>query len=127
MKQLLILLLALPACTMGPVATSKGVSLGGTIFTKSDGLYAKYDGPFGKMEYGTVKNDETIIPSKISNYYGLKAAIGGTVAALRTTESTKRVLSGHEVQKTGIKSAAEVEKLKILNPIEEEIPLTPAP
>lgn len=102
--------------------TPKGVSLGGTIGTKSEGYYARYDGPLGKLEYGTAKNDETVIPGKIANYHGLKAATNGAVSMLRTTESTKRVLGSQEVTKEGIRSAERVESLRILNPVEPPLP-----
>ncbi len=108
-----------PACTFGPIATKKGVSMGGSALTKNKGYYARYEGEFGKIEVGNNESDETIIPGKLINYYGIKSAMEGATAALRTTESTKRILSGHEASKHATTSAADVEKLKILNPVEE--------
>ena len=86
--------------------------------TKMEGYYARYDGPFGKIEVGNIRNDETVVPGKLINYYGVKAATDGAVSMLRTTESTKRVLGSQEVTKQGIQSAERVESLKILNPVE---------
>lgn len=90
---------------------------------KTEGYYARYDGPFGKIEVGNTRNDETVVPGKVTNYYGIKAVTDGTVSMLRTTESTKRVLGSQEVTKQGIQSAERVESLRILNPVE----VVPAP
>ncbi len=131
MKPILLLsILALPACTVNPFIRSGEtvVSLGGSIFTKTAGESGYYEGPLGKLGYANATKDETVVPGKLINYYGIKSAINGATAALRTTESTKRILSGHEVSKHATSTAADVEKLKILNPIEEAVPaVIPAP
>ena len=77
-----LLCLLLASCTVGPVITATSVSLGGTVMTKSKGYYARYDGPLGKIETGTAETDETVIPGKVANYYGIKAATDGAVALL---------------------------------------------
>ena len=92
--------------------------MGGTALTRTEGYYARYDGPYGKIEVGTAKTDETVVPGKLINYYGTKAITNGMVDALKTTEGTKQVLSGHDVTKEGIKATKEVESLKILHPVE---------
>lgn len=109
----------MPSCTVGPVITASGVSLGGTVFTKSDAHYAKYDGPLGKIEYGTLKGDETVIPTKAINAYTIGEAIRGATSAFRTSESTTRILAKDQTAREASKNAAEVEKLRILNPVEE--------
>jgi hypothetical protein len=119
---LLATLLWLPSCSFGPVATTKGVSLGGSLFVKTKGHYATYDGPFGKLSYGTTENDETVVPSKVSNYYGIKAAADAASSMLKTTESTKRVLGSQGVATESIKSSERVESLRILNPVESATP-----
>ncbi len=124
MKRLLFLPAALlmPSCTVGPVITASGVSLGGTVFTKSDAHYAKYDGPLGKIEYGTLKGDETVIPTKAINAYTIGEAIRGATSAFRTSESTTRILAKEKTAQSAASNAADVEKLKILNPVEEIVP-----
>lgn len=107
---------------MGPVITASGVSLGGTVFTKSDANYAKYDGPLGKIEYGIIKGDETIIPAKIINAYTIAEVVRGATSAFRTSESTSRILAKEQTARSAANNAAEVEKLKILNPVEEIVP-----
>jgi hypothetical protein len=125
MKPALFLLLALlPACTVKPTIRSGQtvVTLGGSIFTKTTGETASYSGPLGNLNYSTATNDETVVPGKIVNYYGIKSAVNGATAALRTTESTKRILGAQQVSKEATRSAADVEKLRILNPVEIPVP-----
>jgi len=122
----------LASCTVGPVITANSVSLGGTLMTKSKGNYARYDGPLGKIETGTAETDETVIPGKVANYYGIKAAADGAVALLKTKETTTRVLAREETSRAATQSAASVEKARIAaTPLEEAaetVPaLTPAP
>ena len=137
MKALLLFCLILPACTVRPTvrnAAGDMATLGGSIFTKSSSETAYYKGPLGEMGYSDLGKDETVIPGKIVNYYGVKAAIDGATASMRTQESTTRILAKEETKKAGIQSAERVESLKILNPVEEAAPvfnpatgLTPAP
>jgi len=105
------------SCTSGPVVTEKRVWMGGTAMTKTKGYYSKYSGPLGTIEVGTAENDETVIPGKLMNYYGIKAATDGTVALLNQKETTTRVLAKEETSRVGIKSAASVEKLRITTPV----------
>ena len=123
MKTILLLCLALPACTVRPMMKSGDsyVSLGGSVFSKSNSETASYSGPLGTLSYKDTGKDETVIPGKIVNYYGLKTAAEAATSMLRTKESTARILAKEETKKVGIKSAADVEKVKILNPVEEEI------
>lgn len=120
----LLSILSLPACTIKPTIRrgSTVVTLGGSIFTKTAGEKSSYAGPLGNLNYETAINDETTIPGKLINYYGIKAAITGTTDALRTTEKTKRVLGAQDVSKHATSTAADVQKLRILNPVEEFIP-----
>ncbi len=113
-----------PACTVNPFIRSGEtvVSLGGSIFTKTAGESGYYEGPLGKLGYANATKDETVVPGKLINYYGIKAAVTGATEALRTTESTKRILSGHEVQKTGIQSTERIELKKLEIPVEEALP-----
>lgn len=129
MKSLLFLCLILPACTVRPTIRSGDqlVTLGGSIFTKSSSETASYSGPLGTMSYADFGKDETVIPGKIINYYGIKAAVDATTASMRAKESTTRVLGQQDVQKQTIQSAERVESLKILNPVEEAIPAAVIP
>jgi len=121
MKTLLFLPAALlmSSCTVGPMITASGVSLGGTVFTKSDAHYAKYDGPLGKIEYGTIKGDETVIPTKAINAYTIGEVVRSATSAFRTSESTTRILAKEKTAQQAAQNATEIEKLKILNPVEE--------
>ena len=115
------------SCTIGPMITPSGVSLGGTVFTKSDAHYAKYDGPLGKVEYGTIKGDETVIPTKVINAYTSAEVVRGATSAFRTSESTSRILAKEKTAQSAANNAAEVEKIRILNPVEviETAPIAP--
>lgn len=119
--------LLMSSCTIGPMITPSGVSLGGTVFTKSDAHYAAYDGPLGKVEYGTLKGDETVIPGKVINAYTIAEVVRGATSAFRTSESTSRILAREKTAQSAAHNAAEVEKLKILNPVEvtESVPVAP--
>ena len=120
--------LACASCTVRPLIRSGDslVSLGGSIFTKSSGETASYSGPLGTLSYTDTGKDETVIPGKIVNYYGIKAATEAATSAFRTSESTTRVLAKEETKKAGIQSAERVESLKILNPVEEAAPAAAA-
>ncbi len=122
------MVLACASCTVRPLIRSGDsmVSLGGSIFTKSSGETASYSGPLGTLSYQDTGKDETVIPGKIVNYYGIKAAIDGVTAATRTKESTTRILAKEETAREATRSAADVEKLKILNPVEEAAPAAAA-
>ena len=117
----------LPACTVRPVIRSGDqlVSLGGSIFSKSSGETASYSGPLGNLSYADTAKDETIIPGKVVNYWGVKAATEAATSMFRTSESTTRILAKEETSRAATSSAAEVESLKILNPVEEAIPTAP--
>ena len=129
MKRLLFLCLALPACTVRPVIKSgdQVVSLGLSIFSKSAGETASYSGPLGNLSYADTAKDETVIPGKVVNYWGVKAATGAATSMFRTSESTTRVLAKEETSRAATSSAAEVESLKILNPVEEVAPVVTNP
>ena len=120
MKTLLLLLLPLASCTVHPLIRSGDtvVSLGGSIFTKSASSSANYSGPLGELSYKETGRDETIIPGKVVNYWGLKAATDAATSMLRTKESTTRILAKEETSRAATKSAAEVETVRILNPVE---------
>jgi hypothetical protein len=120
MKALLFSLFMLPACTVRPVIRSGDqlVSLGGSIFSKSSGETASYSGPLGNLSYADTAKDETVIPGKVVNYWGVKAATEAATSMFRTSESTTRILAKEETSRAATSSAAEVESLKILNPVE---------
>lgn len=122
---LLAALLSLPSCASGPVATRNTVWMGGSVGTKSKGHYARYSGPFGTIETGNLETDETLVPRAVITGQNIRAGLAATTSMFRAGESTKRVLSGHSVEKAGIKSAENIEKAKLAMP--EEIPTTPAP
>lgn len=118
----LILPCLLASCTVGPFIKGPGgqvASLGGSIFTKTAGESSSYSGPLGNLTHTSASKDETVVPGKLINYYGLKAAINGLTDITKTTEATKTTLSTDSVSKNATNQAAEVEKLKILNPVEE--------
>ena len=137
MKALLLLTFLLPACTVRPsikMADGSVATLGGSIFSKSTTETAFYKGPLGEMGYTDYGKDETVIPGKVVNFWGIRATLDAATASMRTQESTTRILAKEETKKTAIKSAEKVESLKILNPVEEAAPvfnpatgLTPAP
>ena len=137
MKALLLLPFLLPACTVRPsikMADGSVATLGGSIFSKSTTETAFYKGPLGEMGYTDYGKDETVIPGKVVNFWGIRATLDAATASMRTQESTTRILAKEETKKTAIKSAEKVESLKILNPVEEAAPvfnpatgLTPAP
>ena len=119
--------LACAACTVRPLIRSgeSVVSLGGSVFTKSAGETASYSGPLGTLSYSDTGKDETVIPGKIANYYGVKAVTEAATSMFRTSESTTRILAKEETSRAATSSAADVEKLKILNPVEEAVPVNP--
>jgi hypothetical protein len=119
--------LACAACTVRPLISSGDsvVSLGGSIFTKSAGETASYSGPLGTLSYNDTGKDETVIPGKIANYYGVKAVAEAATSMFRTSESTTRILAKEETSRAATTTAADVEKLKILNPVEEAVPVNP--
>jgi len=118
---LAMVLAILTGCTVGPIATEKGVSLGGSWMTKNKGYYARYNGPLGVLETGSAENDETVIPGKVVNYYGIKAATEGAVSLMRTREGTARLVERETTKRAGIQTGGEVEKLRILNPAPEAV------
>ena len=120
MKHLLFLCLALPACTVRPMmkAGDSYVILGGSVFSKSTSETASYSGPLGTLSYTDTGKDETIIPGKVVNYWGVKAATEAATSMWRTSESTTRILAKEETKKAATSAAADVEKLRILNPAE---------
>lgn len=120
---LLLLLLTLTGCTVKPTIRSGQtvVTLGGSIFTKTSGEVSSYSGPLGNLNYATTSTDETVVPGKLINYYGIKAVTAGLTSGLRTTESTKRILAKEETSRAATKSAAASTDLKTLNPVEETI------
>jgi hypothetical protein len=129
MKPILLLCLALPACTVRPVMKSGDsyVSLGGSIFSKSTSETASYSGPLGNLSYADAGKDETVIPAKVVNYYSVKAISEAATSMFRTSESTTRILAKEETSRAATSSAAEVESLKILNPVEEVAPVVTNP
>ena len=120
-KLLLLLPFLLASCTNDPfIRTPEGavVSLGQTWLKKESGVSKGYEGPHGKLWVNRTSGDETVVPGKVVNYYGIKAVTQGAVDMLNTTESTKKVLGAQDVTKQGIQSAERVESLRILNPVE---------
>lgn len=133
MKKLAVLLPILSAVLVGceqlPVATMPdGTKIDGgrTFLTKSAGKKVDITHPSGfAMNYQSTGHDETIVPVKGIGAYTKIGLAKELTNALRTTESTKRIVSGHEVQKTGIRSAERVRTTEILNPapIEAALPV----
>jgi hypothetical protein len=74
---LLYCLSLLTGCTTGPVITKDKVWLGGSALAKTAGYYAEYTGPLGTLKTGTTTTDETVVPGKLTNLSGLKAAATG--------------------------------------------------
>jgi hypothetical protein len=120
-KSIALWVLACVSCTVRPLISSGDsvVSLGGSVFTKSNGETASYSGPLGTLTYNDTGKDETVIPGKIANYYGIKAVTEAATSMFRTSESTTRILAKEETSRAATTSAADVEKLKVLNPVEE--------
>lgn len=96
------------------------------MMTKTEGYYAEYDGPFGKIKVGNSKSDETGVP---------KAAITGYTAigigkqlldSTRAKESTTRILAKEKTAQQANQTAASIEKIRILNPVETPIPAAPS-
>lgn len=125
MKAILPFLLLLPACTVRPTirdASGNMATLGGSIFSKSSSETASYSGPLGTMSYTDFGKDETVIPGKVVNYWGIKATIDGLTATTRAKESTTRILSKEDTKRQAIQSTERVDSLKVLNPVEEAAP-----
>ncbi len=117
MKTLLLIPIAacLNACTAGPVATKDGVFMGGSVGTKSKGHYAKYDGPHGKIEWGSTDKDETVIPATYIKGGVIKALSSDALSAHDTTNATTQAIGAQGVQKTQINATKAVD-LKKLSP-----------
>lgn len=111
-------------CTIRPTmrAGEATITLGGSLFTKSRGEIASYQGPHGSLYYQDVGRDETVVPSKLINYYVAKSLINGATTVIKGSQRTTRFIAGERTTRQGIRSAAEVEKLRILNPAEELVP-----
>ncbi len=118
--------LFLTSCEVLPTAKLADGSIitgGMTAFTRSQSKNVSVTHPNGlAMTYNTTGHDETIVPAQVASVKKLGIITDGATSLFRTAESTKRVLSGHEVSKHATSTAADVEKLKILNPVEEVIP-----
>lgn len=131
MTRIILLCLALPACEVLPTAKLVDGSIiagGATFLTKSTAKAVNIEHPNGlKLNYATTGHDETIIPGKYLNLKGMEVAADALTSTFRTSESTTRILAKEETKKVGIQSAADVEKVKILNPVEEVIPAAVIP
>ncbi len=125
----LILFLPLISCEVLPTAKLADGSIitgGGTIFAKSQSKSVTVTHPNGlAMTYSSTGHDETVVPTKVIASKTTLGLAGYARDAFRTSEGTKRVLSGHDVEKTGIQSTERVELKKL--DIPEEAPLEVAP
>lgn len=122
-----VALFSLPSCSFGPVATQKAVWMGGSAGTKTKGHYARYSGPLGTIETGNLETDETMVPRAVITGQNIRAGLSATTSMFRSGESTKRILSGHSVEKAGIKSAENIEKARLALPPEAAVATIPAP
>ncbi len=77
------------------------------------------------MTYGSTGHDETVVPTKVIASKTTLGLAGYARDAFRTSEGTKRVLSGHDVEKTGIQSTERVELKKLDIPPEAPLELAP--
>jgi hypothetical protein len=127
---LLIVFILLPSCSVRPTIKSGEtiVTLGGSMFSKSDNETAGYTGPLGSLSYASVKHDETVVPAKAINSYTTIGLAKEVTKAFDTSEATKVKLGEQSVSKNATNKAAASADLKTLNPVEEAIPsVTPAP
>lgn len=127
MKPLLLILTSpfFIAATCRPtVRDSQGnfATLGGSVFSKSENESAYYKGPLGEMGYASVKKDETVVPKAVISSRTTLGLAGYAKDAFGMGEKTKVALGAQDVTKHGVSTAADVEKLKILNPVEEVAP-----
>jgi hypothetical protein len=127
---LLLVMLALPACTVPQFAYNPGtgeyVSNGGSLMTKSTDEEA-----FAQTASGTILSrriigkDETVVPRAYFWEKGISTAVGHAAGAFRTAESSRRILSGHSVQRAGIRAARDVRLAEIAVPA-TEVPVAAA-
>ncbi len=127
LRLLSILILAtFPACSVRPTIKSGEtvVTLGGSIFSKSDNETASYSGPLGNLSYASVRHDETVVPAKAINSYTTIGLAKEVTKAFDTGEATKVKLGEQSVSKNATNKAAASADLKTLNPV-EVIPAAP--
>ena len=123
MTALLPLLLA--GCTVHPLAyntqTGEFTSLGMSVLTKSTSEQAVAYTPSGQpMSYAIEGKDETYLPKAYFWERGITSVAGTALNGYRTAQSTRRILSGHSVEKLGIRAARDVQLAAI--PIAEVVP-----
>ena len=127
MKKLLLFAL-LGACNFRPMVTRNGdILLGGSVLTKSSSEYAsvtKVDGT--KIEYARTDGDEISGATTLSSiYHAAKVAtnLADNATKQNTTNNvTTRTVTGLKENTKIVKGAQEVEKVRILNPVEEVAP-----
>ena len=124
---LILILIAcsmLCGCNFRPMVTKDGdVLLGGSVFTKSSSEYAsvtKVDGT--RIEYARADGDEVSGASTISGIWSA-TAISADLANNATKQNvtnnvTTRTVTGMKESTKVLKGAQDVEKLRILNPVE---------
>lgn len=121
----LLPVLWLASCTVNPfLRTPDGavVSLGGSVFSRSDEESGGYEGPHGKLWYGSKKKDETVVPVRGIGAYQNLGIANTLYKGFKAGEATKVKLGEQSVSKHATTKAAEVETTKILNPVEEPLP-----
>jgi hypothetical protein len=128
---LLLVMLALPACTIHPMAYNPGtgefVSTGSSLATRST-----QEGGFARTAAGTELGyyingkDETVVPRAYFWERGITSVAGTVLNGFRTAQSTERILSGHSVQRAGIRAARDVRLAEIAVPPVTELPVAAA-
>lgn len=113
----------IPACTIKPTIRSGNqlVTLGGSLFTKTQSETSSYSGPLGNLSYSNSGIDETVLPSKVANYYTTKAIVDGLTNSFKTQQSTSIQKNAQDSAFQSSKISADLEKTKILNPVSETI------
>lgn len=130
MKQIILLLIfaLLQACSVNPTVVTRPdgtvvASTGGSIFSNSTAEGGEIKMPNGTtISYFKQGKDETTGVVDIAKgkflLEGTKALSSDALSAHKTTEGTTRVINGNATSVKLGKQAADVEKLRILNPVE---------
>ena len=134
MKAQLLLLpvLGLTSCTVHPFAynpqTGEMTSLGMSVLTKSTSEQAVAYTPGGlPMSYAIAGKDETVIGKYYFLEKGISSIAGNALSAYRTAQSTERILSGHSVERLGIRATRDVRLAEIAIPEVPVVPTIPVP
>ena len=132
MTATLLIALCCASCTIHPLSynsqTGDFTSMGASALTKtaSEGAYA-YTPSGQPMGYFIQGKDEMGLPRAYFIEKGITSVAGTVLNGYRTAQSTERILSGHAVQRSGIRAARDVRLAEIAVPeVVPEVPVAAA-